>query len=281
MFISLGTSAKPTTANSPTGGRSVISMDDDAVLGATHLASLRAMFPDVSEEQLELVLTAADHRIEPAVEMLLDLARSDVRGAARDDPFPGAAPGDLDADVAAAATAAQLAEDEEIAAALQRQMDLEEQQWAYAQQRGGGHGGAGGSGHLYPGTPLPIGAHAPRSRAAHTTSTRRADPGSAPDDADAGLGQQVGDGISAIGSSISSAAASVWSWATAPAAADVVPEGQPREMQPMSSADEAIAARDAADDDVRTPAVVMRAGGADRASMRRRFARSADEMQND
>ena len=192
-------------------------MDDDAVLGATHLASLRAMFPDVSEEQLELVLTAADHRIEPAVEMLLNLTagRSEACGVARDDPFPGAAPGNLDTDVAAAATAAQLAEDEEIAAALQRQMDLEEQQWAYAQQRGarvrvpaaprGGHGGAGGSRHWYPGTSLPIGAHAPHYRDAHTASTPRADRGSEPDDADAGLGQQVGDGISAIGSSISSA----------------------------------------------------------------------------
>ena len=42
----------------------------------------------------ELVLTAADHRIEPAVEMLLDLARSDARGAARE-------AGGLDAQVSA------------------------------------------------------------------------------------------------------------------------------------------------------------------------------------
>ena len=48
-----------------------------------------------------------------------------------------------------------------------------------------------------------------------------------------------------------------------------------------SSARQRLLSEQQDDDDVRTPAVVMRAGGADRASMRRRFARSADEMQND
>lgn len=208
------------------------------------------MFPDIEDDVLQSVLASCGGDPGSAVEVLLNMTDSALlasAGGASSEIVAAAGPGgqsypDASPALSSADTAAQLAEDEELAHQLQQQMLWEDEMAARAAATAAmpGYPGqmqmAGIGGWPYVGMPqhgMPYNGAPAGGGANHE---QRAGGG------DASEGS-VGDSLSSAGAAVASAANSWWSWATgadgsARRGHDEPPGGVPagiesHEMQPM------------------------------------------------
>ena len=234
-------------------------------------AALVSMFPEVEEPVLEAVLRGVGGDAIAAVDALLAMTDEQrLRGALPTEPDAfGAEPAESEGDGSlvnlsgSAALAAQLAEDAELARALQQQMlfeaEFDEQQLLWRQQQqlssqgppsggglnGGRHGASyahnyPGQAHTYPGA----GAHlaVPDHPNVYRPSEWGVNGPARSGGEGEGEGGSVGDALYTAGSSLYTGAASLWSWAVGEEGAEGVrkrdeeregAQHESHEMQPM------------------------------------------------